>query len=716
MERFLNRFSIGHRIFLVVTVMIITLLVFAASAIYTQLSTNTRLGRVLTLTEFAPQISNLIHDYQKERGASAGYIASKGGEAYAKTLGEEKNLTNQKISEMEKGLAAFDVSEFESSLASRIQVAQQSISELNAMRDKVTALSVTVPQMATYYTSTIANLLMVTKEIARLTTNADLLNDITAYIAVLEMKERAGIERAFGTVGFSAKGFTPERYKKFVSLIAQQEAFKSTFDAYAGNEAKEIFETTLTGPEVDQVIKWRSLVFASPDNLFASGVEGSQWYATITKKIDLMKSIEDLLIKNIKAKIVSLVDTASSAAIMISALSIAVIVMIIGFSIFASRSIVRPLGNLQNSISELSTGNLEIDVPHQNYGSEIGKFAAAMQIFKQSGLDNIKLQQEVEQTRVDTAKAEEEKKQADTEAEETRRREADELAKQTEEKQRADRLEMADSFEGSVAEVLEIVTSSAVELNATSGDMKVFAEKTSTESQSAAKATQQAGSNVQTVAAASEEMASSVQEIRRQIDTTAKKSEEAVQIAEEAATQVDQLSTAAATIGEVINLINDIAEQTNLLALNATIEAARAGEAGKGFAVVAAEVKNLAAQTNSATEQVEAQIKSMQSTVGGAVDAVRGVTDTITEVNTASATIATAVQQQSAATTEISQSASQAAIETEEVSNSVEVVNNMAAETGSAATNVQESSGKLSEQATLLQEEVEKFLKTIRAA
>ena len=64
------------------------------------------------------------------------------------------------------------------------------------------------------------------------------------------------------------------------------------------------------------------------------------------------------------------------------------------------------------------------------------------------------------------------------------------------------------------------------------------------------------------------------------------------------------MSQAAARIGEVIDLINDIAVQTNLLALNATIEAARAGEAGKGFAVVATEVKSLAIQTATATEEL----------------------------------------------------------------------------------------------------------------
>lgn len=103
---------------------------------------------------------------------------------------------------------------------------------------------------------------------------------------------------------------------------------------------------------------------------------------------------------------------------------------------------------------------------------------------------------------------------------------------------------------------------------------------------------------------------------------------------------VQDLSTAAGRIGDVVRLITDIAGQTNLLALNATIEAARAGDAGRGFAVVASEVKQLAAQTAKATEEIAGQVGRIQGATGQTVDAIDGIASRIREIDGVATSIA----------------------------------------------------------------------------
>jgi len=168
--------------------------------------------------------------------------------------------------------------------------------------------------------------------------------------------------------------------------------------------------------------------------------------------------------------------------------------------------------------------------------------------------------------------------------------------------------------------------------------------------------------------------------------------------------------------GDVITLIQTIASQTNLLALNATIEAARAGEAGRGFAVVATEVKSLATQTASATEEIAAQVGQIQTATRDAVEAVRGIGTTIEEISRIAAAIAAAVEEQSAATREIARNVQQASDGTNQVSSNIAGVRQAAKQTGDAAGQVLTSSDDLSRQSKEMRREVQAFIEGVRAA
>ena len=179
---------------------------------------------------------------------------------------------------------------------------------------------------------------------------------------------------------------------------------------------------------------------------------------------------------------------------------------------------------------------------------------------------------------------------------------------------------------------------------------------------------------------------------------------------------VQALLRDAGAIGDVVKLINEIASQTNLLALNATIEAARAGEAGKGFAVVAGEVKALASQTATATEEISSQIRAIQTTTRDAVAAIERIGATISKVSDISTAVASAVEQQDATTREMAQSVVSVAQSTSVVSEKVASLANAAGETGQSAHMVSDHAGELKHQADSLRAQVDQFLTRVRAA
>ncbi len=161
-------------------------------------------------------------------------------------------------------------------------------------------------------------------------------------------------------------------------------------------------------------------------------------------------------------------------------------------------------------------------------------------------------------------------------------------------------------------------------------------------------------SEMQVLAGSVQDLGAAISEIAASSSSASTVAATAVARADETNETVATLGQSSAEIGQVIEVITSIAKQTNLLALNATIEAARAGAAGKGFAVVANEVKELAKQTSSATEQISALIAGIQRDSEGSVRAIGEIRSIIGEISDIQTVVAAAVEEQAAVTNQMS--------------------------------------------------------------
>ena len=349
--------------------------------------------------------------------------------------------------------------------------------------------------------------------------------------------------------------------------------------------------------------------------------------------------------------------------------------------------IVRPLRDMVRVLQNLATGNFQVEITGQERGDEIGEVAKTAVVFRDNAAQKVRLEEE---------QAASEKRAVET--------------------RKAEMRKLADSFQSAVGTIVEAVSSASSQLEGAATSLTSTAETTQQRSGMVAAASEQTSVNVQGVAAASEQLASTVTEIGRQVQESSNIAAQAVHQASKTNDQVTQLSETANRIGNVVGLINTIASQTNLLALNATIEAARAGDAGKGFAVVAQEVKALAAQTAKATNEIAAQISGMQTATDEAVAAIQEITTTIAKMSEISGAIAAAVEEQSATTQEISRNVMEAAKGTSEVAMSITDVSQGASDTGTASAQVLSSARQLSSDSRSLREQVDSFLRTVRAA
>ncbi len=281
---------------------------------------------------------------------------------------------------------------------------------------------------------------------------------------------------------------------------------------------------------------------------------------------------------------------------------------------------------------------------------------------------------------------------------------------------KADTTRIADSFEAAIGEIVQAVASAAAELEASATTLASNADHAREFTERVANGSTEASSNVNSVASATEEMTASVREISQQVQDSARMANDAVDQVHSATERVSALSSAAARIGDIVEIINNIAGQTNLLALNATIEAARAGEAGRGFSVVASEVKALAEQTAKATGEIGQQISGIQSATQESVAAINEIRNSIEKLSGISSTIASAIEEQGATTQEVSRNVQHAAKGAQEVSSNVGNLQRGAVETGSASSQVLTAAQTLSRDSGRLTVEVNKFLNSVRVA
>ncbi|HKT19637.1 MAG TPA: HAMP domain-containing methyl-accepting chemotaxis protein [Stellaceae bacterium] len=345
-----------------------------------------------------------------------------------------------------------------------------------------------------------------------------------------------------------------------------------------------------------------------------------------------------------------------------------------------------PMVAMAHAVERIAAKDYTVAVPAVGRRDELGKMAHAIDVLKQQSISADRLTEEQRRSH---------------EASNARRQALEKAIKE---------------FETAARGVVTGVSSAADEMRASAEVMTNTAGQVSRQAAAVAGGSEEASANVHNVASASEELTASITEIGRQSSNSTRIAAKAVADAKATDAKVQSLAEAAQRIGDVVKLISDVAGQTNLLALNATIEAARAGEAGKGFAVVASEVKNLATQTAKATEEIAAQVKSIQEATRESVSSIQSIGGTIAEIDEIATAIAAAVEQQGSATQEIARNIQQAAKSTQEVSANIISVGGATAEAGSAAAHVLGAAEELARQSATLRTQVDTFLAHVRIA
>ncbi len=349
---------------------------------------------------------------------------------------------------------------------------------------------------------------------------------------------------------------------------------------------------------------------------------------------------------------------------------------------FIGRSISRPIVGITASMRRLSEGDVDFEVKGVDRRDEIGDMAAALEVFRQAALTNIRLEQEAADAR---SRAESDRLRMQEEAEAAAQQRLIEATSAL-----ADGLSRLAA--GDLAFELPLPFSPDFEqlrhdlnqaVRQLGNVMRDISESASIIDGGSAEVSSSAGDLAQRTerqAAALEQTAAALDEITVNVTNASKRAEEARNVAQQATSSavrsaqvvssavdaMQRIENSSSQISSIIGVIDEIAFQTNLLALNAGVEAARAGEAGKGFAVVAQEVRELAQRSANAAREIKDLIRNSGEQVQGGVklvrdtgEALRSIGDLVTSINQHMDAIATASREQSTGLAEVNAAVNQ---------------------------------------------------------
>ncbi len=650
--KFMDQLNFSKKLYLLLSIPVLTLAIYTMVTFYSTYVDATRHSALKELSELSVKISNVIHETQKERGLSAGFVGSH-GQKFKDQLAGQRQLTDKQIQILSQFLNQLPAETFLPEFKQNLEKALDKLHSLPTIRNSIDNLGVTSTKLIALYSNMNASLLDTIATIVKMADNVKISNEINGYLNFLQAKERMGIERAVGTGTLAGGSFAEGMQVYFIKLIAQQEAFLKNFHYYAPAKVLKAYQAIFRDPVIQNVETMEKML-VNAKGMQGFNIPAQRWFDSITHKINKFKEVENLQSKYITETAQTLYNHAWHTLLLFFLINTAVFIVIGVFAFMMTKRLSKQVENLQQGLRFF----LSYVAREKDYIKPM-KVEGKDEFAEMTAMINVqieKITKIIEQDKRVVSEIEDVVRKvsngffghsvnesgASIEVEHLRSA-LNDMLRSTKEKFAAlvallnhysqgkfDYEIPHGSVKGMNGDFGAVVTSAKLlgdnisELFAviqnTGGSLTDNTKVLSHSSTSLTKFADEQRSALSNTTSVLEHMKAttreSISDIRKSssmADQLAQTSEKGLVLASKTAEAADEINDKVEAIDEAIAIIDQIAFQTNILSLNAAVEAATAGEAGKGFSVVAQEVRNLATKSAEAAAEIKLLVESAKS-------------------------------------------------------------------------------------------------------
>jgi len=641
----MNGLSLKLKLLVIAGIPFIVAIIFSGLLLMNSIGLSNDASNTEVSMQLGVMNSSLVHELQKERGLTAGFLGANGDETFRQKLNSQRAKTDAVLKSklaLNKNLSD-DLKRM--GLAAINHKNTTTLNNLNSIRNSVSNMSITLPQAISYYTTLNGNLLEVISLISQQSQSAKVKQQGLAYYNFAQAKERAGIERAVNTTVFSKNNLSINQLKKFTELVIVQQTYLNEFKLNAAPQLVTLLKNSQGSTEFKKVYQYRDLI----NQLNIQGnfqVGANAWFDAASERINQLRIIEQAVAEHITS--LSQIEKESAFSAFVFFLTATIMAVLV--SVFIALKVMKGINKQVNSV---------IDV--LSYSSKNNALDRSINLDGNDEISNIakSINHLISNFRSTIG---------------SMRHGSEQLAASSHQNS-VTIIQTNQALKDQQSQTFQVATAME-EMTMTIGDVARNTTLTSEAAQQAEKFSSTSKGVVDQAIVQIEQVAEEVTNVYHMIDT---------------------LNQSSSEITSVIDVIKSVAEQTNLLALNAAIEAARAGEQGRGFSVVADEVRTLAQRTQESTSQIEQIIvqfatstkkafeviessqKLSQKSVHDAKqisDVIHEIQNSISTINQMAEQIATATEQQVKVADEIGQNvvqissaADQSATASEEITN-----------------------------------------------